>query len=44
MKACPLPDGLEIEFRMETVKFKSERVDALAATGKDAITGFLTKV
>jgi hypothetical protein len=29
---------------METVKFKSERADTLAAIGKDAITGFLTKV
>jgi hypothetical protein len=29
---------------MQTVKFKSERADALAAIGKDAITGFLTKV
>jgi hypothetical protein len=39
-----LPGGREIEFRMETVKFKSERIDALAAAGKDAIKGFLTKV
>ena len=29
---------------METVKFKSERADALAAIGKDAITGFLIKM
>jgi hypothetical protein len=44
METCPLPGGLEIEFRMETVKFKSERVDALAAIGKGANTGFLTKM
>ena len=29
---------------IETVKFKLERTDALAAIGKDTITGFLTKV
>jgi len=29
---------------METVKFKSQRADAQAAIGKDAIAGFLTKV
>jgi hypothetical protein len=33
METCPLPGGLEIEFRMATVKFKSERIDALAAAG-----------
>lgn len=29
---------------MKTVKFKSERADAPAAIGKDAIRGFLTRM
>jgi hypothetical protein len=38
----PLPNGLENS--MEIFKLKSERADPLAAIGKDAMTGFLTKV